>query len=857
MSFTTPIIPSALRIRKQWLVWRLEQFPDEPKPRKVPYYVNGAKRHGDQGTAKDLSQLATFEQAVAAVGSGGYTGIGLAILDGTGLVALDFDHCVADGQILDPRIAALVEGTYAEFSPSGTGLRAFFTGTLRSRKDNAHRSKRVGGEPGGRRLDGLFDVEVFGSTGFVTVTGNATSDVRLWGLEDTVAPLSPTVLALYRERFKDDGQRAAMPAVTGDGEANLFALASPKLGWTIEQAREYLFDCSASVSREEWLNALMALHHEFDGSDDALDLADEWSATGDTYAGRQDVEGRWHSFGRHGGGDAITGRWLLAWRRTQVAARQDDLMREALQRMQTMVSTAEDMLTLQTKVLPQVSDLLLEFPVLEIEAYSIVAAQAKKFGTPINKTEFKKLLRTERPPAAAATAPLTEFGNTERMLAKYGENLMFVPDLGAWFVWTGVYWRQALGGRTEIMHYAKETIKELPKEAGQHPDPGEFYAFCSASQRAQMVSAMVTLAESDHRVVVPSHELDKHSHYLGVKNGVVDLRTGALLPPDPDLRITLVAGCEYNPGAKCPLFERTLREVFFDDAEMVDYVLRAFGYALLGDPKEDIMFIAFGNGANGKSTVFNAVREAFGRYARAAEAATFVSNERTANAGGAREDLVRLRGARFVYVNEPDENGEMREGAVKSMTGGDAITARGLWATASVELTPTWTVFMPTNHKPIIRGSDNGIWRRMGMLPFERNFEADPTVPKDKKRREKLRAELPGILALLVRYALRYQQEGLTPPAKVQAARETYRNQMDLLSEWIDECCVIVPGAETRMTDLWDSWSVFANRRGDLRYIRSATALGRRLDPRFPGFKGTGGARFRIGIALKNTENLF
>ena len=108
MSFTAPIIPAELRARKQWLVWRLEQFPDEPKPRKVPYYTNGAKRHGDQGTPGDLAQLATFEQAVAAVAAGGYTGLGMAILAGTGLVALDFDHCVVDGQVQDPRFAALI-----------------------------------------------------------------------------------------------------------------------------------------------------------------------------------------------------------------------------------------------------------------------------------------------------------------------------------------------------------------------------------------------------------------------------------------------------------------------------------------------------------------------------------------------------------------------------------------------------------------------------------------------------------------------------------------------------------------------------------------------------------------------------
>lgn len=891
MPFTPPVVPSALRARRQWLVWSLVKGPNDTKPRKVPFYLSGQPRSGDQGTPEDLANLGTFEDAVRVCAARGYSGLGFAILAGSGLVALDFDHCVKDGRILDQRIERLISGTYAEVSPSGTGLRAFFAGDVRSRKDNAHKSRRTGGVAGAPRLDGLFDIEVFGTTGFVTITGDHTADTTLWGLEDTVAPLTHEVQSLLIERFgaqPDLGGRGGGAGAVGGAvggiwsenplekaggsfgtglsvggafeEADLFELGSPKLGWTIAQAREYLSDCSASSSREEWLNALMALHHEFDGSDEALDLADEWSATGDSYAGRNDVAGRWRSFGRRSGAGAITGRWLLSWRRSQLGMHAEQRMRDALGEASRIVAGAVDMLALQTKAMPELSSVLLEFPVLELEVYSLVAAQARRFGTPITKAEFKKLVRVERPPPVQtdkSLPPLTEFGNAERLLRKYGENLMYVPDLDAWFVWSGVYWRPALGGRTEIAHFAKETIRDLPKEADQHSGSEEFYAFCSISQRAQMVNAMIGLAQSDPRVVVPSWELDKYPHFLGAKNGVVDLRTGALLPPDPALRITLVAGCDYDPDARAPLFTKTLSDVFFDDQEMVEYVLRAFGYALTGQPKEDVMFIAFGNGSNGKSTIFNAVREAFGNYAKSAEASSFVSDGKTGGQGGAREDLVRLRGARFVYVNEPDENGVLREGSVKSMTGGDTITARGLWAKSSTEIKPTWTIFMPTNHRPIIQGNDNGIWRRMSLLPFERNFDADSRVVKDRNRREKLLGEMPGILSMIVQAAVRYAQVGLEAPSRVKIAREEYRAQMDLLAEWLDECCDLQKNAETRMSDLWESWSNFATKRGNIMYIKSSVVLGRRLDVRFPARKGAGGVRYRVGIALKTSETLF
>ena len=368
-----------------------------------------------------------------------------------------------------------------------------------------------------------------------------------------------------------------------------------------------------------------------------------------------------------------------------------------------------------------------------------------------------------------------------------------------------------------------------------------------------MVRNMLVLAASDPRVAVPARELDANTHLLGVANGAVDLTTGRLVAPNPDHRITLTTACEFNPLARCPLFESTTLDIFNGNGDMAEYFYRAVGYALMGDPKEDKMFIPFGDGSNGKSTLFGITRKVMGGYARSAEASSFVADSKNGgNAGGAREDLVRLRGARFVYVNEPDEGGELREGAVKSMTGGDAITARGLYAKTSVEIIPSWVVFMPTNHRPIVKGTDNGIWRRLDLIPFERNFDKDPTVVKDPAREAKLEREMEGILALLVRNALAYQQIGLTQPAGVRAARESYRSQMDLLAEWIEDCCEVGEGHQVESNLLWKSWEIYAKDRGVLHYVKSSVALGRRLDARFPSQKGAKGVRMRKGIRLND-----
>lgn len=516
------------------------------------------------------------------------------------------------------------------------------------------------------------------------------------------------------------------------------------------------------------------------------------------------------------------------------------------------VSACDDSIVLLDDVAKTARDVIADTPELHTEVAALLKARYKELtGLALQVADLSKALREPKPPTVKARRPLTEFGNAERMLDKYGNGLMFVPQLGSWFVWTGVYWRAAPD--VELEHLAKETVKALASEVGDHPEPAEFFKFCAVSQQAKMVRNMVTLAQSDPRVYVPSTELDKHSHYLGATNGVIDLRTGELLPPDPELRITCTTGCEYDPDATAPLWEQTVSDVFNGDSDMVEFFQRLVGYSAMGNPTQDVMAIPFGNGSNGKSTLLGTVRKAFGSYAKAAEATSFVSEGKGGGgAGGAREDLVRLKGARFVYVNEPDENSELREGAVKSMTGGDAITARGLYNKNTVEIMPTWVVFMPTNHKPIIKGSDHGIWRRIMLLPFTRSFDNDPTVKKDPYREEKLHEELPGVLNWIVRGAMAYQKVGLAPVGSVLKARDDYREDMDLLAEWLNECVEVGPHFTELGSSLWSSWEQFAKNRGLLLYVKNSVHLGRRLESRFPSFKGAGGARMRKGLRIRN-----
>lgn len=282
--------PAAIRDLPAWVIWRFEAAPGGGKPRKVPYYANGGKRHGEQGGPKDLASLVTFDAAKTAAARRGFDGVGFAPLPQFGICALDFDNCISGGKI-HPQVEALLLDTYAEFSPSGQGIRLFFKGNLGN----------------GKALrDGDFGMECFSTKGFVTFTGNALDITELLGNTDVVAPLSEAVLALHAERF---GRKSEPLEADTSGEP---------AGLSLEQIKQCLEYIDPNCSYKEWLDVGMAIHCETGGSDEGLDIWDEWSSGGDDearrervdYPGRDALEDKWRSFG-HRSGPVLTGRTLV------------------------------------------------------------------------------------------------------------------------------------------------------------------------------------------------------------------------------------------------------------------------------------------------------------------------------------------------------------------------------------------------------------------------------------------------------------------------------------------------------------------------------------------------------------------
>lgn len=447
----------------------------------------------------------------------------------------------------------------------------------------------------------------------------------------------------------------------------------------------------------------------------------------------------------------------------------------------------------------------------------------------------------------------TEKGNAERLVDAYGSGLMYVPELDRWHVWTGVYWRPAQ--RVEIEFWAKLVIDALRDETEyyQGDEQAAHVKWCILSQRWVMISNMIKIAASEPQICVPVAELDKDKCLLGVGNGMVDLRSGELLAPDPAKRITRITPVEYDPNADCPLFKQTVLDVFDDNVELTGFFQRLVGYTLLGLPLEDILIILFGQGCNGKSTVLNAIRQALGRHAAMAHASLFIKDVAGggASAGIARPDILALAGTRMVTVTEPEEGGELRESTIKSMTGGEALPARALYSSAIVEVTPSWVSWMATNHKPVVKGTDHGIWRRLILIPFMRNFDSDPFIRKDPEREVRLQSELRGILRWCIEGCRLYRLNGFCIPASVEAARAEYQTDMDLLADWLRVCTESKFEYEETLDALWLSWEGWSKLRGELRYVSTRKGLRRKLqERRFSSRHALVGTKI-LGIRLK------
>lgn len=426
----------------------------------------------------------------------------------------------------------------------------------------------------------------------------------------------------------------------------------------------------------------------------------------------------------------------------------------------------------------------------------------------------------------------TEAMNARRFAAKFGSDVRYCGPWGKWLTWDGTRWK--IDDCLIVDAMGKEIGRELwsdhdrlaPRLDSTTPEGKAaltlMSSWCRASNSDHGLHAMLALARSEPDIPVVPSLLDQDPWLLNVQNGTIDLRTGLLRAHDRGDNITKLAPIEFQESAECTLWCEFLARIL-PDADLRAFVQRLVGYCLTGATQEHVLPFLFGGGANGKSTFLNVILKLLGPdYAMKAPTDLLLAKKNESHP----TELADLHGKRFVACVEAEDGRRLAESLVKELTGGDRIRARRMredfW-----EFSATHKIWLAANHKPQVRGTDHGIWRRIKLMPFT------VTIPDDRQDKTlpvRLLEELPGILNWALIGCREWQRNGLGEPAVVRAATSEYRSEMDVVGRFIAEDCQLSDGCEVRATELFEKYRAWCDSAGEhpVSQRRFGTELGRR-----------------------------
>ena len=426
---------------------------------------------------------------------------------------------------------------------------------------------------------------------------------------------------------------------------------------------------------------------------------------------------------------------------------------------------------------------------------------------------------------ASTRDDLTDAGNVA-ILARFASgDLRYIHEMDRWMYWNGNCWtwdahgvvvqqaalqvaerhiqrvselRQELATGNGNLDYLRNEIKKLTSWIGK----------CRSTSG---ISNMIKLAKADSRFVLSASELDQNPYLLGVANGVVDLRVGTLCEASRDEYVTKRSPVAYTPSAQAPRWERFIMEItaipqaaegWQERPELANYLKKALGYSLTGSTGEHKMFVAVGEGSNGKSVLFDTLKQVMGDYCAPILADVLMATRFDADPERATPFLRRLEGVRSAICSESKDGQSLNGTLVKRLTGDGYITARGLHEQAHT-FKPSHKIWLMTNHKPSLDHLDEAVRGRLHIIPFDMRWnrpghpDPDPRLPHgDKSLTEALKAEVEGILTWLVAGAVKYCHEGLEPSEEVVSMTRTYFSDQDALGQWLDGCerCDVADG---------------------------------------------------------------
>ena len=751
-------VPRELRERRQWVAYRAVPSATRPgRVDKIP--VNPA--NGRNASTTDPATWGTCSDALSRAERDGLAGVGFVFTADDPYVGIDLDHCVNESSELEPWAEDIAQrlATYAEWSPSGTGVHIIAKGEL----------------PPGRRKTG--SIEMYSSGRFFTITGSP-----LPSAPASIGERTPELEELYLDTFGEDpndghdaggGMQESMPVgplVLDDSELlrRAHAAANGALFGALWRG-----DCSSYPSQSEADLALTNLLAFWTGPDP------QWIDRLFRQSGLH--RDKWDQ--RHDGAGRTYGQMTI--------------------------------------------DRVLDSRC----TYYSPGRHANSDGQNTNGSG-----QSQRKKWA-----LSDLGNAERLVHYHGNDLHYCYEWGKWLAWNGSNWQQ--DDEVIVVQRAKDTVRRIYDEAAGAANDEErqpIARWALRSETKQRIDAMIDLARSEPGIAISSSWLDSDPMLLNCLNGTLDLRTGELRPHDRSDLCAKIAPVVFDRDASSPLWDRFLDVVTGRNIELKSFLRRCIGYTLTGDITEQVLLFLHGNGSNGKTTFVEAIRSILGDYAQKAPQEMITMRRFD---GGVPNHVARLQGARMAVLNEVEEGRYMAEAQVKDLTGGDRIPARHMRA-EWFDFTPTHKLWVCGNHKPVIRGTDNGIWRRIRLIPFT------VTVPEDQRDphlKERLLAEGAGILAWAVRGCLDWQREGLGTPEIVQVATNSYRGEMDVLGQFLEDSCLQQPTASVPKGELYTAYEAWCEQSGE-RPIAKRT-FGQRL--REKGFEERkSGTHLWVGIGL-------
>lgn len=740
---------------------------------------------GQPAKSNDPTTWCDFDTTCLGKERFGLDGIGF-MFSGDGIFGIDIDHCYdPETQELDPAAAEIIETvqSYTELSPSGTGIHILCKGAL----------------PEGRKRRGA--VEMYSTLRYFTVTGNQ------FGLEYPFSDCTERVAVMHRKYLGEEetvagAQKAALPMPAGLGT---------NADMSVDAILRRMFDSKHGQRLQDLYNGSWERYGIGDGSQSSADQA---FCNTLAFWCRCDAALMDAIFRR-------SGLYRQKWDKRRGAKTYGQItIDRAIKDCRDIWEPQERVQRPAPAVPPPPQNTSNEVPAIE--------------NATVGETGQRRYYTYD------------DTGNALRFRDANAGLIHYNHVDGCWIYWDGVRWASDENG--EIKRRADKMLADMAKDLKEMQDDPAYNAYKKHLSRSRSHRGKEGfIAEARHLEGVPvlPSEMDRAGNAFNVRNCLISLKTGRTAEHDKKYMISKLAPVTYDENAKCPRWDRFIEEITCGDKSLQLYLQRMIGYCMTAYTKEQCMFFLYGNGSNGKSVFVDTIAYMLGEYAASCQPETVMMRDRNNTARG---DLARLKGARMVVTSEPNDGCRLDEGIVKQMTGGteNKLTARFLYG-REFEFSPEFKIVMSTNYKPVIKGTDNGIWRRVRLIPFTAEFTKEN---RDPQLTEKLRRELPGILNWAIAGAVGWCKEGLPPCAIIDEAGQEYRSEMDRVQQFLDDCTTRSESSSTQASTLYKCYKAWCSEQGD-RFPVGSTKFFMELKRRFKSRK-TEAYNEYIGIKIND-----